>query len=953
MKKYLIFLLLFITNIIYSQVIITIPEFPTEQDSIVIIFNAKEATRNQLVGYSGDLYAHTGVNTNLGQWRYVIESWGNNSTQPKLTRIDEDLYELAIGHPRDFYSITNSGEQILQLNFVFRSADANLQTEDIFVDIYEPGLKVKFVQPQQKNSIIKIGNELLVVAFASQADSLLLYIGDERVAQTDSDSIAYTISVDEKIKKTIIAVAKKSEEFIADTVYYIGREDNIIQELPAGINTGINYTSSTNVTLALFAPDKEYVYVIGDFNDWEIETSFELKLTPDSTIWWIELSDLNPKEEYAFQYLVSENILIADPYADKVLEKGYDAAIPDEIYPNLKPYPESKTSEIVSIFQTDQTPYEWQVEDFERPAKTDLVIYELLIRDFLEDHSFKTLSDTLSYFKNLGVNAIELMPVIEFERNSNWGYEPSFQFAVDKYYGTKNDLKRFIDECHSMGIAVIFDVVLNHIYGRSPFVRLYNEGGYGRPTPDNPWLNPEPRHPFNVGYDFNHESPYTKQLVDRFNKYWLQEYNIDGFRFDLSKGMTQTYSGDNAGLMAQYDQSRIDILTRMADEIRTYDSTAYLILEHFADNSEETVLANFGFMIWGNLNEKYNEATMGYNEDNKSNIDWGSYKTRGWNDPHLVTYMESHDEERLMFKNIAYGNFSDGYNAKDTTTALNRMKLASAFFYTIPGPKMIWKFGELGYDYSKFYDMNTNTVVLGNDGIKLDRKPIRWDYLDDPNRLNLFKVNKALISLKKNYDVFRTTNFSLAVSGPVKRIKLTHESMNVVIIGNFDVVTRNIIPSFHTTGKWYDYFSGDSTNVENTQFSIQLAPGEFHIYSSKKLPTPEDDILLDIDQEFELMQDKFSLAQNYPNPFNPVTTIEYSITSEVRGQRSEGKNVTLKIYDILGRELVTLVNEKQNPGNYVVDFNPSADGLNLSSGIYFYRLKTDNFIQTKKMMMVK
>ena len=100
---------------------------------------------------------------------------------------------------------------------------------------------------------------------------------------------------------------------------------------------------------------------------------------------------------------------------------------------------------------------------------------------------------------------------------------------------------------------------------------------------------------------------------------------------------------------------------------------------------------------------------------------------------------------------------------------------------------------------------------------------------------------------------------------------------------------------------------------------------------------------------------EFSLSQNYPNPFNPTTTIDYSIPnppqsspSQVKGVR-DGFLVSLKIYDVLGRQVATLVNKKQIPGKYSVDFNASS----LSSGIYYYRLKAGNFIRTKKMILLK
>ena len=551
------------------------------------------------------------------------------------------------------------------------------------------------------------------------------------------------------------------------------------------------------------------------------------------------------------------------------------------------------------------------------------------MRDFLATHDYKTLKDTLNYLKNLGVNAIEIMPVMEFEGNSSWGYNPSFHYALDKYYGPANDFKAFIDEAHGMGIAVIMDMVLNHAFGQSPMVRMYWDSYNNRPAENNPWFNPIPRHPYNVGYDFNHESEATKYYVDRVNRQWLTEFKIDGFRFDLSKGFTQTYS-TTVQQWSQYDQSRIDILERMADSIWAAVPDAYVILEHFAENSEETVLSNYGMMLWGNMNYQYNEATMGYASD----LTGATYKSRGWSKMHLVSYMESHDEERLMYKNLQFGHSSGNYNIKSFPIAIQRMKLAGAFYYTIPGPKMIWQFGELGYDYSINYP-------CGTPDCRLDPKPIRWDYYEDGNRQNLYKVWQAFIKLR-DYDTFNSSDFNYSLNGYLKRITLLDSSMDANIIGNFNVIQMSINPQFTEIGWWYDYFTGDSTFITNTQGQITLQPGEFHIHTTTKLPTPEEGILLGLeDSEITNVPVKYDLQQNYPNPFNPTTKIRYSIVNP--------DVVKIKIYDVLGREVKTLVNEFKQAGSYEVQFNAS----NLASGIYLYRIESGNFVQTKKMILLK
>ncbi len=237
----------------------------------------------------------------------------------------------------------------------------------------------------------------------------------------------------------------------------------------------------------MHAPYKTSVFVFGDFSDWQIGPEFKLKRNMANeqnidTRYWVTLSGLTSGEEYAFQYLIDEELVIADPYADKVLDPWNDSWIDDVTYPNLKPYPSGLTTNIVSVLQTGQNEYNWQNTAFEPPAAGKLVMYELLLRDFIEAHNFQTLKDTISYFKNLGINAIEIMPFSEFEGNSSWGYNPSFYFAPDKYYGTEEALKAFIDECHGNGIAVIMDLVLNHAYGQNVMARMYWDADNNRPA---------------------------------------------------------------------------------------------------------------------------------------------------------------------------------------------------------------------------------------------------------------------------------------------------------------------------------------------------------------------------------------------------------------------------------------------------------------------------------------
>jgi 1,4-alpha-glucan branching enzyme len=859
------------------------------------------------------------------------------------------LYKLTIGYPRIFYNVTNPSETIYSIALVFRSSDATKQTRpDIFVNLYQPGLtlivqnpkvSVQFGDPQRSPGFVKEGEtvpiDVQAVVIQTRVQSITLSVDGNQVAVSDSARLIYNfVYSDYSVGPHMVKVVGIDTAGTADsTTFMMFVNPPIVNApLPNGIRPGINYTSPVTATLALFAPYKDFVYVIGDFNDWKVQTNYFMKrhyVNPDSVIWWIELTSLSPAAEYAFQYLVDGKIRTGDPYSQKVLDPWNDQSIPSTTYPNLKPYPFYKTEKIVSILQTAQSQFQWQVPNFQKPPKEKLVIYELLIRDFSTLRNYQFLIDTLSYLKSLGVNAIELMPVMEFSGNLSWGYNPIYHTALDKYYGTPTKLKQFIDLCHQNGIAVILDMVLNHADNLSPLAMMWWNDTLNRPAENNPYLNPVARHPFNVFNDFNHESNATKYFVDRVNEYWLKEFKFDGFRFDLSKGFTQNFTND-VGQWSQYDQSRINILKRMADKIWEVDSTAYVILEHFADNSEETVLANYGMMLWGNLNHDYSEAAMGY----QSSLSWGSYKTRGWNYPHLITYMESHDEERLMYKNLVYGNSLGDYNIRNLSIALQRIKLAATFLFPIPGPKMFWQFGELGYDISIDYNGRTG------------EKPVRWDYLNDLRRKNLYKVFRELIKLKTNYEAFSTTNYTMDTGGYIKKINLYHPTMDVAIIGNFYVGALTPSANFSRTGWWYDFFSGDSINITNPTQPMTLQPGEFHIYTTEKLPTPEPGILLDVEDSEETIPKEFNLEQNYPNPFNPATKIGW--------QSPVDSHQTIKIYDVLGKEIVTLVDEYMPAGRYEIEFNVARQaGYELSSGVYFYRFTANGFDQTKKMMLLR
>ncbi|PRY95818.1 alpha-amylase family glycosyl hydrolase [Marinilabilia salmonicolor] len=896
-------------QMVSAQVISTQPAIPVEGSEIVVTFDATQGTGG-LEDYTGDVYAHTGVitseSTGDSDWKYVVADWGVNVEKAKLTRVADNAYELTITPDiRTFYEVPE-GEEILKMAFVFRSEaevggswkeGKDEGGKDILVDVYSSGLTALLAEPAD-GALFSPGALINVTGQGQDSENLELFFDDASVESSTTGELTYSFNAPNEGSHQLILVASAGTETDADTVNFYIQEPVVAEPRPEGLKNGVNIIDENTVTLLLQAPEKEFVYVLGDFNSWEPRPDAQMK--KDGEFFWLTITGLTAGEEYAYQYYIDGEVKIADPYTNKVLDPWNDRYISEDIYPGLKPYPTAKGADgIVSVFTTTPDEYVWKTADFVAPATEDLVIYELLIRDFTSAQDIKTVTDTLDYLQRLGVNAIELMPFNEFEGNDSWGYNPSFYFATDKAYGTANDYKEFVDECHARGIAVIMDMVLNHSFGQSPLARMYWDGG--KPAANNPWYNRDhnmANPDAQWGYDFDHDSEYTRELVDSINSYWMSEFRIDGFRFDFTKGFTNTPYGTSSWA-SDYDASRIAILKRMTNEIWARNSDAIVIFEHLSDNSEETELANHGILLWGNMNHSFSEGVMGYNDGGASDFSWASYQRRGWDSPNVVAYMESHDEERVMYRALNFGDSSNGYDVRELETAILRSAMASTFLMSIPGPKMIWQFGELGYDVSI------------DDGGRLGQKPPKWDYQEDYARESLWNFYAEMIQLRKNHEVFATADFEMDVAGSVKRIALNGAEVDVRLVGNFGLEKGSKEAFFSRPGWWYNHFQGDSINVTNENMMISLRPGEFVLYTSEKLPGFRN--------VTSTGPDVFENANGtsvFPNPVENKIYIETLGNQQVSG---------VVVYDFSGR----VVFEESAEGKNSYDLSSLATGLYL------------------------
>lgn len=823
-----------------SQVVWTEPALPSQNDQVTLYYDAAEGN-GELTGVI-PVYIHTGVITSNSMgpsdWQNVQTNWGTADANAVMSFQGGTLHTFNFNGMTlaDYYGL-DAGETIESLAMVFRNAPGtlvgrNADGSDIFYAVSDGNFAASITAPTLAYEVLNIGDSFEIACVTSEPSDLSLLINGAEVASlSDATELSYTFEAVESGGFDIeIVGTNASGETASDAATLTVLPETAPQAWPpAGSVDGITYLDASTVRLQVFAPGKEFIFVTGDFNDWSLDFDFMMSQTPDQQRFWIDLEGLTPGEMYRFHYhIMPDNIRVTDAHTELVLYPNGDQWIPEATFPDMPEFPNMLTANSpVGVLTPGAPEFGWTDETFQRPANEDLIIYELLVRDFTEERNYQAILDTLDYLERLGINALELMPVNEFNGNDSWGYNPTFYWAPDKAYGTKAKLQELINECHEREIAVILDVVWNHADQPNPFLMMYWDADNFKPADNNPWFNVEAPHALNWFYDWNHESGITRDFVKRTLSHWIDEYHVDGFRWDFTQGLSQTPNGNGA-----YDASRIAILNDYGDHVWADDAGIYMILEHWCDISEEAALMEDGFMVWANATHDYQEAAMGY----PSNLNWANYQAHNTSSMHVVSYAESHDEERLMYKNLEFASSNGTYDASDLNTALHRMEAIQCFNLALPGPKMLWQFQELGYDYS----INTcSDGVTVDPNCRVEAKPVRWDYRDNPNRYRIHEVISGLAKLKREYPgTFRTSNFTWDVGGYGKRLILNGADFDAVVVANFHTQDIDMVPGFTHAGTWYDYFTGEPVEVTSNSTTLPFAPGEYHVFLDEPIEAP-------------------------------------------------------------------------------------------------------------------
>lgn len=926
MRKILILWVALLTSFAIQAQVTSNPAFPTQNQAVTIYF---DATGTPLAGTTSEIYMHAGVVTDQsnGNWTHVKTDWGVNDESCHLTKVTGNQYKIDITPTiKSFYNVPQ-GETVLKLAFVFRNAAANKQTQDIFYNLYEEGLHIRIDSPLN-SPLITSPQSFTIKAVASEASTMAITVdGVELTNASNATEITGTYNANTPGVHTIVASATKDGTTVTAQRLITYKGEVVYKALPAGMHSGINYSEDgTSATLVFDTPIKystrynDYitdVYLIGEFNNWTPQAMYRSTSSPStSDRWWYTVTGLTPGEEYAFQYMVSnkggDTKRLADPYANKIMDQWNDKWINQNhtIYPGIKAFPEEYTTGIAAVLQPGKTAYNWSDQDYVGPDDENLLVYELLLRDFTDEKSIVAAEAKLDYLKTLGVNAIELMPITEFDGNDSWGYNPMFFYAADKAYGREVDYKHFINACHERGIAVILDMVFNHATGNNPMAALYWDSANNKTSRYNPWFNVDAPHLYSVFHDFNHTYQGTKDYLMGSLKYWMEEYHIDGFRMDLAKGFMQT--GDTDG----YNAERIGILKEYYDYAKAVNPNVYFILEHLGQASEQKVLCEYGMLAWGKMLDPGKQCNLGYPSGSdlrgaSAQIGWG------WNVDHVVAYQESHDEERQGYYVQQWG-----VDKGNDANSFKRMAATAAIFSAIPGPKMIYEFEELAYDFSINYDPGKGQNV--SDG-RLIRKEPHWEWLENEDRRQVYDAYSRIMTLRNTYPeafVNGTVDVQVGASNwsQGKRVCVKHSSCNTVIVANLNGTNISVDMNFPHTGTWYDIATNETYEVTNVHQSVAIPARSYRCYTDQKIPMTgvQDNVQIDQKEKVVVVYDK------------AAGNVEFYTNQEIK---------TIDLYSVNGSKVSTAINAT------IVDVN------NLSSGCYIAMVQfVDGSTTTCKVM---
>lgn len=852
-----------------AQIVTTSPALLQEDSKdVVLTFHADSPLGNK--GLSGldkstPIYAHIGVITNkstgVSDWKYTVTPWpdaggGNlsqaNTSKNTLTYVTANTWTLRIGDMRSYFGITDANETIRKIAMVFRTANGNKEGKtasggDILVDVVDPGFQMSLSHDATGLVISKTTAINFSVNTTRNAEIEIKVNGVSIGTATSVMSMTKGYVFSNTGSYEVVATATSGGETLTRKLDVAYPGASVEGVYPGGIpQMGAVANADGSVTFCLAAPGKSSVVLVPSWDDYAVLDKNVMKYQDynGNRYFWTTVQGLQEEVYHTYYYIVDAMYKVADPYAHLILDNYSDKWLDTTIWPDMPRYPYDRFDDVtLAVYKKDMDSYSWS--GFEIPDHDDLIIYELLFRDFTGTEGASDANGTvrraierIPYLKDLGVNAVELLPIMEFNGNNSWGYNTNFYMAPDKAYGSPEDYKDFIDACHRNGMAVILDIVFNQSDGLHPWYQMYPAGA-------NPFYNKVAPHAYSVLNDWNQDNALVQQQWTDAIKYWMTAYNVDGFRFDLVKGLgsNSSYVSSSSTDTEKYNQSRIDNMKRLHSVIKSVKPDGIHINENLASAEEENKMAADGQINWANISYGSQQYTMGHavgsgqvtrflSESDDSRL-WGS----------TVSYAESHDEERMGYKQIAYG-----YNnviKTDIGVRMKRLGSLAAQMLATPGPKMIWQFGELGADETTKNPDNSNNT---------DPKKVVWSYLDDADRKALMENYQALCWMRRNNPELFGSDASFSVVGFADN--LTANRLMRISDGNKEVmvfINPNVGGANKTIGGTSTLLNANNCRLvtsspgftpkltgTGTSVSVSVPPHSFAVFATNNVVGNED-----------------------------------------------------------------------------------------------------------------
>ncbi len=557
------------------------------------------------------------------------------------------------------------------------------------------------------------------------------------------------------------------------------------------------------VAFRVWAPHAHGVAVVGTFNAWD---SRRAPMT----------SELN-----GFWYTEIAGVAVGDAYK-------FHLSTPDGEFDRIDPYARAVTSSVGNAV-VHESGFNWEGDDFELAPVNELVIYELHVGTFNDDDDaddspgqFASVTARLGHLQRLGINAIQIMPVAEFAGDRSWGYNPAHIFSVELNYGGPLELKRFIKRAHQHGIAVLLDVVYNHLGPSDLDLWRFdgwseNDGGgiyfYNDARGVTPWGNTRP----------DYGRPEVRQFIRDNLFMWLEEYHIDGLRFDCTQ-FIRTVDGSRASELPD----GWSLLQRLSTEIAEAFPNRITIAEDLQNEASLTAStsaggAGFDAQWDGKFVHPIRAAVIAAEDGQRSLVAIRDAICHGFGDNPFarVIYSESHDE-------VANGQarVPQEIDPQDPTGwyAQKRSTLAAAMVFTAPGIPMLFQ-GQEFLEGAWFrdsvpldWDQNQQfhgIVLLYRDLIAL--------------RLNRTGQTRGLAG--QNTDVYHLDDANKVLA--MHRWHAGGPGDDVVVVANFmDTAQENYVVGFPAEGAWTLRFNSDwsgySEAFEGYPSGDALAlPGEY------------------------------------------------------------------------------------------------------------------------------